>query len=181
MGGHRYLAMDKRTGEVVWWAMPGGKPEDTTYSTPVVAVVDGRRLLIGGNADGGIYAMNARTGERVWGFRLSQRGVNANVVVDGCRVYAAHCDENYDSVAMGRVVCIDARGSGDITKTHELWRRDGLEIGYASPLLHNGRLYVVANSGVLFCLDAKTARRFGARWWDVWAKAPRSGPTERFT
>jgi outer membrane protein assembly factor BamB len=161
MGGHRYLAMDKRTGEVVWWAMPGGKPEDTTYSMPVVAVVDGRRLLIGGNADGGIYAMNARTGERVWGFRLSQRGVNANVVVDGYRVYAAHCDENYDSVAMGRVVCIDGRGSGDVTKTHELWRRDGLEVGYASPLLHNGRLYVVANSGILSCLDAKT----GAEIW----------------
>ena len=62
---------------------------------------------------------------------------------------------------MGRVVCIDARGSGDVTKTRELWRRDGLEMGYASPLLHNGRLYVVANSGILLCMDAKT----GAEIW----------------
>ena len=135
---------------------PGGKPEDTTYSTPVTAVVDGQRLLIGANADGAVYAMNARTGEKVWGFRLSQRGINSNVVVNGYRVYAAHCDENWDSIAMGRVVAIDARGAGDITKTHELWRCDGLEVGYSSPLVHGGRLYAVTNSGVLVCLDANT-------------------------
>ncbi len=156
VGAHRYLAMNKRTGEIVWWAAPGGKPEDTTYSTPVTAVVDGQRLLIGANADGAVYAMNARTGEKVWGFRLSQRGINSNVVVDGYRVYAAHCDENWDSIAMGRVVAIDARGAGDITKTHELWRCDGLEVGYSSPLVHGGRLYAVTNSGVLVCLDANT-------------------------
>jgi hypothetical protein len=62
---------------------------------------------------------------------------------------------------MGRVVCIDGRGTGDVTKTHEIWRRDGLEVGYSSPLLHGGRLYVVTYSGVLCCLDANS----GA---DIW-------------
>jgi outer membrane protein assembly factor BamB len=164
VGAHRYLAMDKRTGEIVWWGAPGGKPEDTTYSTPVVAVIGGQRLLIAGNADGAIYAMNARTGQKVWGFNLSQRGVNSSVVVDGYRVYASHGDENFDSTAMGRVVCIDGRGSGDITKTHEIWRRDGLEVGYSSPLLHGGRLYVVENSGVLHCLDAASGK-------DIWRQS----------
>jgi outer membrane protein assembly factor BamB len=154
VGAHRYLAIDKRTGDVRWWSTPGGKPEDTTYSVPVAAVVDGQRLLIAANADGAVYAMRSRTGEKVWGFRLSQRGINSAVVVDGHRVYAMHCDENHDSTAMGRVVCIDARGRGDVTKTHELWRRDGIEAGYTSPLLHGGRLYVVSNSGVLYCFDA---------------------------
>ena len=45
--GHRYYAFDKRTGEIVWWAQPGGKPLNTTYSTPVVSVVDGKRMLLG--------------------------------------------------------------------------------------------------------------------------------------
>jgi outer membrane protein assembly factor BamB len=164
VGSHRYLAMNKRTGEILWWSTPGGKPEDTTYSTPVVAVINGQRLLIAGNADGGIYAIHARTGQRVWKFNLSQRGVNASVAIDGYRVYAAHCDENFDSTAMGRVVCIDGRGSGDVTKSHEIWRRDGLEVGYTSPLLHGGRLYVVTNAGMLHCLDAKS----GA---DIWRQA----------
>ena len=39
---------------------------------------------------------------------------------------------------MGRVICIDGRGapgSGDVTKTHELWRCDGIDAGFASPLV----------------------------------------------
>jgi len=157
-GLHRYLAMDKRTGEMLWWSAPGGAPLDTTYSVPVVAVVDGRRLLVAGNADGGIYAMYARTGEKVWGFQLSKRGINSSVVVDGHRVYATHSEENIDSTAMGRVVSIDARGRGDVTETHELWRADGAAAGYASPALHAGRLYVMNNFGVLYCFDAETGR-----------------------
>src|SRR5260221_10550046 len=27
MGGHRFLAMDKKTGEVRWWSEPGGRPQ----------------------------------------------------------------------------------------------------------------------------------------------------------
>jgi len=157
-GLHRYLAMDKQTGELLWWSAPGGAPLDTTYSVPVVAVIEGRRLLIAGNADGGIYAVSARTGEKVWGFRFSGRGINSSVVVDGHRVYATHSEENHDSTAMGRVVCIDARGSGDVTETHEIWRRDGVAAGYASPALHAGRLYVMNNFGVLYCFDAEGGR-----------------------
>jgi outer membrane protein assembly factor BamB len=169
VGAHRYLALDKRTGAMLWWGAPGGRPEDTTYSIPVVSVIDGRRLLIGGNADGGIYAMLARTGEKVWGFQLSQRGINSSVVVDGYRVYATHSEENRDSTAMGRVVCIDGRGKGDVTKTHEIWRQDGVEAGYASPLLHDGRLYTMTNSGLLNCFDANTGK-------DLWTfTAGRSG------
>ena len=36
---------------------------------------------------------------------------------------------------MGRVICIDGRGHGDVTKTDELWRCDGIDAGFASPLL----------------------------------------------
>ena len=66
----RYFAFDKHTGEVVWVAAPGGRPLDTTYSTPVVADIGGQRLLIAGNADGSVYAMRLATGEKVWGIPL---------------------------------------------------------------------------------------------------------------
>lgn len=158
IGAQRYLAMDKRTGEVVWWSTPGTKPEDSTYSNPIAAVIGGQRLIIGGNADGWLHAINARTGERVWSFHLSQRGLNVTPVVDGYRVYIAHSEENLDSTAMGRVVCIDGRGHGDVTKTHELWRADGVDAGYASPLLQNGRLYVMSNAGQLYCFDGGSGK-----------------------
>jgi hypothetical protein len=31
---HAYYAFDKRTGQVRWVSIPGGRPEDTTYSSP---------------------------------------------------------------------------------------------------------------------------------------------------
>ncbi len=160
VGAHRFLALDKNSGEILWWSTPGGKPEDPTYSNPVVAVIDGQRLVIAGNADGGLYAVKARTGEKVWGFTASKRGLNSSPVVDGYRVYITHSEENYDSTLMGRVICIDGRGHGDVTKTHELWRCDGIDAGFASPLLHGGRLYVMSNSGVLHCFDAVSGKKY---------------------
>ena len=156
MTRHRYFAFDKGTGELIWVSTPGGRPLDTTYSTPVVANINGQQLIIGGNADGSIYAMNQNTGEMVWGFTLSQRGLNTSVIVSGTKIYATHSEENIDTTTMGRVVCIDATGTGDVTKTHELWRYDGVNVGYASPTIHAGHLYVLDNSANLYCLDANT-------------------------
>ncbi len=159
-GAHRFLALDKRTGDVVWWGTPGGRPEDPTYSNPVVAVIGGQRLIIAGNADGSVYALKARTGEKVWGFMASKRGLNATPVVDGYRVYATHSEENLDNTLMGSVICIDGRGHGDVTKTNVLWRHDGIDVGFASPLLHDGRLYVTSNRGVLYCFDAVSGKQY---------------------
>ena len=153
---HRYFAFDKKTGEVVWTAKPGGPPKDTTYPVSVVAEINGRRLLIDGNSDGHVYAMDVQTGEKVWGFQVSQGPLNASVVVDGTRVYASHNRENTDTTVMGRVVCIDGTGTGDITKTHELWRVDGIEAGYSSPAIADGRLYVVDSAANLHCLNGET-------------------------
>ena len=153
---HRYFAFDKKAGEVVWTKTPGGPPKDTTYPVSVVAEINGRRLLIDGNSDGHVYAMDVQTGEKVWGFQVSQGPLNASVVVDGTRVYTSHNRENTDTTVMGRVVCIDGTGRGDITKTHELWRVDGIEAGYSSPAIADGRLYVVDSSANLHCLNGET-------------------------
>ena len=153
---HRYFAFDKKTGEVVWTTKPGGPPKDTTYPVSVVAEINGRRLLIDGNSDGHVYAMDVQTGEKVWGFQVSQGPLNASVVVDGTRVYASHNRENTDTTVIGRVVCIDGTGTGDISKTHELWRVDGIEAGYSSPAIADGRLYVVDSAANLHCLDGET-------------------------
>ena len=153
---HRYFAFDKKTGEVAWTTKPGGPPKDTTYPVSVVTEINGRRLLIDGNSDGHVYAMDVQTGEKVWGFQVSQGPLNASVVVDGTRVYASHNRENTDTTVMGRVVCIDGTGTGDITKTHELWRVDGIEAGYSSPAIADGRLYVVDSAANLHCLNGET-------------------------
>lgn len=153
---HRYYAFDKQNGDLIWVSTPGGRPLDTTYSTPVVTKINGQQLIIGGNADGSIYAMKQTTGEMVWGFKLSKRGINTSVIVSGSKVYATHSEENFDTTAMGRVVCIDGSGEGDITATNEVWRYDGAGVGYASPTLKDGKLFVVDNSANMLCLNANT-------------------------
>lgn len=155
---HRFYALDKRTGETVWLATPGKAPYDTTYSVPVVRVIDGERLLIAGNGDGGIYALQVNTGRKVWAFPLSKRGINSSVVVDGAIVYASHSEENVDaSTAMGRIVALDASQVAD-GQPKQLWAVDGYAAGYASPALQNGILYHVDNSANLAAFDATDGR-----------------------
>ncbi len=93
---HRFFALDKTTGEIAWVVTPGGAPKDTTYSVPIVREVNGERLLITGNGDGGIYALQVATGKKVWAFPLSKRGINSSIVADGTHVFASHSEENID-------------------------------------------------------------------------------------
>ncbi|MBM4001010.1 MAG: serine/threonine protein kinase [Planctomycetes bacterium] len=159
---HRFHAFDKRTGDLLWTSTPGGRPYDTTYSTPMVAVIGGARMLISGNADGGACAIHARTGEPLWTFRMSHRGLNASPVTDGRYVYIAHGEDNIDNNEFGRVQCVDPTGRGDITATHGVWRVDGIKAGSASPLVHDGILYVVTDTGELVAFDSGT----GGKLWE---------------
>jgi outer membrane protein assembly factor BamB len=159
---HRIFAFDKRTGDLVWVSTPGVKPETiTTQATPAIAEIGGQRLLIAPNGDGWIYAVKARTGEKVWGFHFSKAGLNTSVVTEGNKVYATNGEENLDEATRGRVVAIDGSGTGDITKSGEIWRYDEVEVGFSTPTLQSGVLYVVDDSGNLLALDAATGK---ARW-----------------
>ena len=159
---HRYLAFDRKNGDIQRWATPGTSPLDTTYSTPVATVIDGKPMLIAANADGNVYGMLARTGQRLWTYRLSKRGLNSSIVVQDNYAYVCHSEENLNTTEMGAIVCIDATRNGDITESGAVWRKDGFAVGYASPALANGRLYAVSNGASLYCLDAQT----GALYWE---------------
>ena len=63
----RFIAFDKRTGDIVYVANPGGRPYDTAFAPMTIAAINGQRLLIDGIGDGGIYAMKPQTGEKCGG------------------------------------------------------------------------------------------------------------------
>ena len=153
-----FYAFDKRTGALQWVSMPGGRPHDTSYANAIVTVIEGERMLICGNADGGISAINARTGEPLWNFAMSKRGLNTSAVADGKYVYISHGEDNIDSVDFGRVQCIDATGRGDITKTHSVWRVDDIKAGYTGLLVKDGILYVVSDTGKLIAYDSESGK-----------------------
>jgi outer membrane protein assembly factor BamB len=151
-----FYAFDKRTGELLWVGPTEGRPLDSNYSMPIIRVINGQRLLIAGDSDGSVSALNARTGKMVWKFRMSMRGLNATTVSDGDYVYISHGEDNIDNQQFGRIQCINAVGTGDITETNSVWRVDGVKAGYTGLLVHDGILYVVADTGSMFAYDAKT-------------------------
>jgi outer membrane protein assembly factor BamB len=170
---HRYFAFDKRTGAVVWISQPGGEVHDlNTASNGMVGVVGGRRLYVTGNADGNLYALDAATGEKIWTFQFSKRAINSTPLLVGDTVYAGHGEENVDEATLGRVVAIDATGSGDVTRTHEKWRRE-IGQGFPSPLYHDGVLYVMDNSANFLALDAQTGE---TRWQHEIGTVGKSAP-----
>lgn len=145
---HRYFGFNKLTGEIVYVSQPGGKFKNSTYSTVVVANHDGRQLVVDANSDGNLYAIKAQTGEKVWAFRLSASALQSSVVVAGGKVYATHGVENPEGGnVMGRVICVDL-GTGK-----EVWRHDGIEAHYPSPVFGGGKLFIISNFGMLYCFD----------------------------
>lgn len=173
-GGNRWLAMNKLTGQVVWWSEPGGQPKDTYYSVPVVATINGERLLISGGASGNVVAMKVRTGEKVWSYTFGTGAVNSSPVVDGNYIYIGHGEESPDTNVQGRVICLDASKIKD-GQPELVWKKDGLKARYASPVLDRakGRLYYPDEIGKLFCLDAKTGKQL---WKYSYGRNSRGSP-----
>lgn len=172
---HRFMAFDKKSGEMVWLNGTRPLPEDTTYSVPVLAPLGGQMAMVFGSGDGGVYAWQPRTGKPIWNFTLSRRGINTSPVVDGDRVYVGHAEENLDNSTMGSIVAIDAAKTGDITKSGELWRNPGM-VGKSSPVLVDGRLYACDDGGKLYVIDAKTGKLIGNKPVKMIGTIVRSSP-----
>lgn len=160
---HRFLAMNKHTGEVVWFNGTRLRPDDTTYSTPTLAVIGGQTLMIFGSGDGDVWAFQPRTGKPVWNYKLSMRGLNLTPLVVGDTVYMGQSEENPDDSTMGAMAAIRGLGAGDITATNTLWRNKQQMVGKSSPVLWNDRLYAADDSGILYILDPKTGATAGRK------------------
>ena len=163
---HRFIAFDKHSGEVVWFTGTRDLPYDTTYSGPTVAVIGGQKLLIFGSGDGAVWALKPRTGEKVWQYKMSRRGLNAAPLVSGSTVYAGHSEENFSSEArtkMGALAAIDATKTGDITETGRKWQMLEVMSGRTQPLLISGNLWVTDDRAKLWIYNAETGEQVGRR------------------
>jgi outer membrane protein assembly factor BamB len=156
---HRFYAFDKRTGDCVWVSTPGERPYDTVYPTPIVATVNGTRLMIVGGGDGAVHALKVRTGEPVWNYPITKRGINNCVVISGTTVIASHSEENYETNEMGMLTAIDATGKGKLAKDKIKWTVTGFRGGYSSPLLDGDRIYEMDDSANLFAFDINTGKQ----------------------
>ena len=161
---HRFIGFDKLTGEVVWFNGTRPLPYDTTYSSPTLTTIGGQQVLVFGSGDGAIWAIQPRTGQHVWQFPLSRRGVNAPPLVHGNVVYASHSEENTVGTAMGALVAINAEaGRGDISATGEIWMLNEVMAGKCAPLRVGDHLWVFDDRAKLHVFVAATGERVGRR------------------
>src|SRR5919197_210711 len=167
---HRFLGLDKRTGEIVWVATPGGRPYDTAYALPTIASINGLRLLIAGTGDGAVHAMKPQTGEKVWSFVAAKRAINTGVVVKGTSVIVSHGDENLDTSELGMIAAIDGSQTGDIKTTK--WANKGDQFGFSSPVIDGTRVYQVENGSRLKAYDLETGRELWRQPLGTVQKAP---------
>ena len=110
----RFIALDKRNGEIVWISTPGGRPYDTSYAPMNIVSVNGTRLLVTGGGDGSAMAMKPQTGEPVWNLVLAKRGINTGVIVHGKYAIVSHSEENLAGNNMGMIVAFDATRKGKL-------------------------------------------------------------------
>jgi outer membrane protein assembly factor BamB len=153
---HRFLGMDKATGEVRWMNGTKELPEDTTYSTPSIATLDGQAALVFGSSDGSVWNFQPRTGKAVWNLKLSRRGLNVAPLVDGGDVFISQAEENLDNTSMGSVTRFKGTGSGDITATGVVWQRKGVMDGRSMPVVLGDRVYFVDDGAKVYALDKAT-------------------------
>jgi hypothetical protein len=125
-----------------------------------IANVNGTRLLIQGGADGMVYALKPQTGEPVWRYEISKRGINTAVVVHGATAILTHSEENLDSNEMGMMVAVDAAAAkGDVKPDQIKWKTLGWQGGFSSPVIDGDRIYQIDNAANLAAFDVTTGKQ----------------------
>lgn len=158
-GAHRYVSFDKSTGQALWISAPEGRPTDTIYANPFIADVNGTRMFFTGGSDGAMHALKVNTGESIWSWKVSQRGLNTAALLVGPDVIVTHSEENEGTSEMGMVAAVPAASKGKLTDKDARWVVRGVQAGYPSPVSDGERLYVLDNGGVLFAFDLKDGRQ----------------------
>ncbi|MDB5340017.1 MAG: afsK 2 [Planctomycetaceae bacterium] len=153
---HRFVAFHKQNGQAVWTLSTRLRPEDTTYSTPVLGVFNGQAAMVFGAGDGSVYAVQPRTGKVLWKYDASIRGINQTPLIDGQTVYCSHSEEMiHENNTVGAFFALDGNSKGDIPAGKEIWNVKGLAVGRSAPLLINDRLYTIGDSADMVVLDPK--------------------------
>lgn len=145
------VALDAKTGTERWRA---ARDEPTSWSTPHVVEVDGRRQVVV-NATGKVRSYDLATGKVIW----EVGGMTANAIPTPVSANGLlFVTSGFRGNALKAIRLAGARG--DLTGTPAVvWSHDRDTPYVPSPLLYNGVLYFLKhNTGILSALDAATGK-----------------------
>jgi outer membrane protein assembly factor BamB len=145
------VALDKVTGKVRWKKYRQGYQ---AYSTPLVVRLPGGDQIISPGAFRAI-AYEPRTGKEIWqvrygdGFSNVPRPVFGNGLVFICT--------GFQEPSM---MAVRVDGRGDVTRSHVVWTLSRGVPLTSSPVLVGDELYMISDSGIASCVDARTGKQY---------------------
>lgn len=158
-------ALDKATGRTIWKSIRPKEIYDPlepvfrkSYQTPIVIEVNGKEMLIS-NSSFLCFAHDVYTGEVVWTIEYGYDStVSQPLFYDGL-VYVNSGWIFLDNTPFfTRQYAVDPTGAGDITKTHVRWMYEDEVPQIPSPVIVDGKMYMVHDRGMVTCLAAKTGK-----------------------
>jgi outer membrane protein assembly factor BamB len=188
-GSPTLVAINRKTGALVAVddAQIGRRALEGSWSSPVLAKVGGRTLVVIGGPDGGCYAFEAApakptagkvgTLQKVWWFdcnppqarfkdraavkypsRAGPSEIIATPVFYKDRIYVSIGQDTRHGNAPGLLSCINANGTGDITDTGRIWQYDRIGRSLSTVSIADGLVYAADAAGAIHCLDAETGK-----------------------
>ena len=193
------IALNKKTGEFLAEddAKIGPHIFHGLWSSPSTGKVNGKQLIFFGGGDGFCYAFDAKPVKEgdtsflktVWKFDCNPpeykkakypdangpSEVIATPVFYKDRIYVSIGQDPEHGEGIGRIVCLDAKKTGDITQSGMIWENRDIHRTMASVSIDpsNGLLFVSDFSGFVHCMDAET----GKVYWTHDMKAHMWGST----
>jgi outer membrane protein assembly factor BamB len=163
------VALDKDTGKTVWKTPRSidfedldadGKPKGDgdfrkAFTTPLIIEVGGQPLLVslGGKAT---YGYDPMTGKERW--RVEERRSHTASTRPVAGLGMVFYPTGWEST---QLLAVRPDGAGDVTATHVVWRFSRGVPNKPSVLFAEGLIYMVNDTGIASCVEAKT----GALVW----------------
>ena len=194
-----FIALDAKTGEFLGEddAHISQRIFHGQWSSPSLAVVNGRKAILFGGGDGFCYAFDPKPVKEgdssflrtIWKYDCNPperkkfkypaaegpSEINATPVFYKNRVYVAVGQDPEHGEGVGILTCIDATKTGDITQTGKIWSFDKIHRSISTVSIDpdTGLLFVGDFSGFIHCLDAES----GKLYWTYDMKAHMWGST----
>jgi outer membrane protein assembly factor BamB len=147
------VALDRAIGKVVWKADRKVEAEyKNSYCTPLLIEVKGQRQIVS-PAAGAVMAYEPKTGKELWRVRLDDGYSNVPRPVAGHGLVFLS-----NSTDTPHLMAIRPDGKGDVTNTHIAWTQKKAVPLTSSPLLAGDELYMISDSGIATCMDARTGQ-----------------------
>ena len=158
---HRFVALDKRTGDIVYVASPGGRPYDTATRRRSSRPSTACGCSSCGTAATAASTRSSRRPARRSGASSRRSAPSTPASSSGATtVIVSHGDENLDTSELGMIAAIDGSQTGDIKTTK--WAVKGDQFGFSSPVIDGTRVYQIDNGSRL--QGASTSRPARELW-----------------